>query len=429
MFLNALRGWARRGLVAVAAAASVAPAHAAGEVVARWTMNEPAGSSVMLDASGNSRHGTVGPDVVTGVSDRGATAYRWLYSSPTAEYQPGRIVNVPHDPALDPGSGDYSVTMRYRTNVSFGNILQKGQGGASGGYWKIENPGGVLTCVFRGVDASSGGWNRKEVVSSRPLNDGQYHTITCERVGTTLRLIVDGVVDDTAGGSTGSISNDRPLSIGGKTNCDNQSISCDYFSGWIDEISIGRPGATPPPSPGSGDVLFADDFSRGDFLLWTKEQLLSIDGSDGAAGAPSALADLYGSAGFAWADFPQSDTVCAAVSVRVASAIGAVDLLRMRDASNGKIAVLYLDSNNRLVMKSEVAGTTNVTGATLDGAWHRLRWCGTVGGPWSLAVDGVDVVSGWTPNTGSKPIARFQIGTSRAETMTVRFDDVVVTER
>ena len=414
---------------------TVVGAPAAGEFAVRWTMDEPAGASVMSDASGNGRDGTIGPDVITGVEDQGATSYRWPFTPPTATYQPGRIINVPHYSSLNPGSGDYSITMRYRTNVSFGNIIQKGQGGAPGGYWKIENPGGYLTCVFRGV-ASSGGWNRKEVVSSRPLNDGQYHTITCERVGKTLRLIVDGVLDDTAGNSTGSISNNQPISIGGKTNCDNSKISCDYFSGWIDEISISAPVASspppppsPPPSPsGPGQILFADDFSSGDFLAWTKERSLLIEGIDGAAGAPSALAELYGTPGFAFADMTPSNAVCAEVSVRLTSgsALGAVDLLRMRTASNGKIAVVYLDDDGRLVMKSEVSGASEATGVKLDDAWHRLRWCGTIGGTWSLDVDGAEVVSGWSPDTGNDPIGRFQIGTSRAETITVRFDDVVV---
>ncbi len=210
------------------------------DALARWTMNEPSGASVIIDSTGNGYNGTIGQDVVTGVQEEDATTYRWLFTPPTESYEPERIVNVPHYPELNPGSGNYSITMRYRTNVAFGNIVQKGQGGAAGGYWKIENPAGYLTCVFRGV-ANNGGWNRREVVSSLPLNDGEYHTITCERIDNTLRLIVDGVLDDTANNSYGSIVNDRPLSIGGKTNCNNTTISCDYFSGWIDEISISRP--------------------------------------------------------------------------------------------------------------------------------------------------------------------------------------------
>lgn len=209
-------------------------------LVARWEMNESEGATSILDSSGNGHHGSIGNDVVTGVLEGGETVYRWLFTPPAGGHEPERIVNVPHAPEFNPDRDDYSITMRYRTNVPFGNIVQKGQGGAPGGYWKIENPGGYLTCVFRGV-ANNGKFNRREVVSSRPLNDDEYHTITCERIGSQLRLIVDGELDDIANNATGSILNDRPMSIGGKTNCDNVTISCDYFTGWIDEISISKP--------------------------------------------------------------------------------------------------------------------------------------------------------------------------------------------
>ena len=108
------------------------------------------------------------------------------------------------------------------------------------------------------------------------------------------------------------------------------------------------------------------------------------------------------------------------------SALGVVDLLGMSTASDGRIAAVHLDDDGQLVLRSDVSGETRATGVTLDGTWHRLRWCGTIGGAWSLAVDGVDAVTGWSPDTGIDPIGRFQIGTSQAATITVRFDDVVV---
>ncbi len=208
-------------------------------------MNEAAGATQMTDSSGNDRHGAIGSGVITGASFAGATAYRWPFASPTLPpAKPERIVTVPHDPALNPGTQDYAVTLRYRTTQPFGNIIQKGQGGAPGGYWKIENPSGYLTCVFRGV-APGGGWNRKEVVSPTKLNDGAWHTVRCERIGTQLRLWVDGALVATAGGAVGSITNDRPISIAGKLNCNQETISCDYFTGDIDFVTIGTPYGLP----------------------------------------------------------------------------------------------------------------------------------------------------------------------------------------
>jgi Concanavalin A-like lectin/glucanases superfamily len=138
---------------------------------------------------------------------------------------------------LNPNSGNYTVTLRYRTTKHFGNIVQKGQAGSSGGYFKIENPNGRMTCVFRGTN-SSGNFQRKEVVSPGVLSDGKWHVARCARTSTGLTLQIDGSVVATAKGSTGNISNTRPISIGGKLNCDQVTTTCDYFTGDIDYVKI-----------------------------------------------------------------------------------------------------------------------------------------------------------------------------------------------
>src|SRR3712207_507611 len=87
-----------------------------------WSMDEAPGSSTMVDNSGNGINGTIGADVQTGVLFDGATGYRFPDISPTAPpARPQHIVTVPSTTALNPGSGDYSVTVRYRTTKSFGN--------------------------------------------------------------------------------------------------------------------------------------------------------------------------------------------------------------------------------------------------------------------------------------------------------------------
>ncbi len=148
---------------------------------------------------------------------------------------PGRIVQASSS-SLNPNSGNYTVTIRYRTTKHFGNIVQKGQAGSSGGYFKLENPNGQLTCVFRGTN-SSGSFLRKQVVSG-VLSDGQWHTVRCARTANALTLTVDGSVVATAHGSSGNITNNRPISIAGKINCDQVHTTCDYFTGDIDYITI-----------------------------------------------------------------------------------------------------------------------------------------------------------------------------------------------
>jgi len=213
--------------------AVAAPASAA--TLADWEMNEGSGATTMIDSSGHV-NGTIGSAVKTGVSVMGATVYRWPFASPTAPPpKPERIVQA-NSSSLNPGSGTYTVSLRYRTTQHFGNIVQKGQAGSAGGYFKVENPHGQINCVFRGV--VSGKLVRKAVTSPAVLSDGAFHVATCTRTANALTLTIDGSVVDTAHGSTGNISNTRPVTIGGKLNCDQVKTTCDYYTGDIDWVKL-----------------------------------------------------------------------------------------------------------------------------------------------------------------------------------------------
>jgi hypothetical protein len=214
--------------------AFAAPASAA--TLANWQMNEGSGATVMVDSSGHV-NGTIGSAVQTNFKFGGATGYHWAFTSPTAPpAKPERIVQA-NSSTLNPNSGNYTVQLRYRTTKHFGNIVQKGQAGSSGGYFKIENPNGNLTCVFRGT-SSSGSFLRRQVVSPAVLSDGAWHVARCARTATALTLTIDGSVVATAHGSSGNITNNRPISIAGKLNCDQIHTTCDYFTGDIDYITI-----------------------------------------------------------------------------------------------------------------------------------------------------------------------------------------------
>jgi hypothetical protein len=222
---------------AVAGVAFAAPASGAGTVLANWQMNEGPGATTMVDSSGQGINGSIGSAVKTGVVFQGATGYQWLFTSPTnPPAQPQRIIQA-NSASLNPNSGNYSVTLRYRTTKHFGNIIQKGQGGAKGGYFKIENPNGQLNCVFRGTN-SSGQFQRKDAQAPTAQSDGNWHIATCSRTATGLTLTIDGKVVATAKGSSGNITNSNPITIGGKLNCDQVKITCDYFTGGIDYVTI-----------------------------------------------------------------------------------------------------------------------------------------------------------------------------------------------
>ncbi len=218
----------RNATLAIAAGAATlmlaTPPAAAATTVASWEMNETSGT-VMGDSAGY-HQGTIGSDVMLL-----GTSYKFPYIKPNSEYRPQHIVTVPDAPELNPGTGDWSVTTRFRFTHSFGNMLQKGQGGKT--YFKMQAPRGVVSCLFRGADGS------KSVNSGVPLNDGEWHTVRCQRSGDAVTMTIDdGLKIRRASGPTGQISNTMPFAIGGKSKCNATTVTCDYWVGEMDYVRI-----------------------------------------------------------------------------------------------------------------------------------------------------------------------------------------------
>jgi hypothetical protein len=232
-----MRGRLLAVVVTLAAALSMAsPARAAiNQPVAIWQMNEPAGSTTMVDSSGNGINGVIGTDVLTGTAlSGGGTGYRFTFVQPNQPpANPERLVQVANRTALNPGSGDFAVEFRMRTTHSFGNLVQKGQSGSKGGYFKFQQPSGKISCLFRGSAGSS-------TASSGAVrvNDGQWHVVRCERTSSSVTMTVDGRVTGRNRNPTGTIANTRPLTIAGKLNCDQVNTTCDYFAGDLDYLKI-----------------------------------------------------------------------------------------------------------------------------------------------------------------------------------------------
>jgi len=215
------------------ATAGSVPAHAATTFeLARWEMNEGPDAALMVDSSVNAIVGVPGSSVITGAG-RTSTYYRFPHFTrqATVPADSRRLVLVA-EPRLNPGGRDYAVKFRFRTTRSFGNLIQKGQSGAVGGYFKLQAPRGVVGCLFRGADGS------RSVNSGVALNDGRWHTVKCKHTVDRVVMTIDGSKTRRAFGPTGDISNDVPLTIGGKLNCDQVVVDCDYFDGDMDRVVI-----------------------------------------------------------------------------------------------------------------------------------------------------------------------------------------------
>jgi hypothetical protein len=211
---------------------------------ADWQMNETSGST-MLDSSGNGLNGHIGSQVDLGQrTPDGGFAYG--FSGDSSITTDERLVTVPDSSLLDPGAAPYAVTIRLRTAASDTNVLQKGQSGQTGGYWKLEVHQGWPVCHFR--DANGNTKAIGFVNSTNPdarVDDNTWHTLRCERTSTGVRMTIDygspTAMSRTINGTIGTINNTRPLSIGGKLDCDGVKVGCDYFSGAIDWVHIERP--------------------------------------------------------------------------------------------------------------------------------------------------------------------------------------------
>jgi hypothetical protein len=216
----------------------------AASVTASWQMNETA-RPTMVDSSGLGLNGVIGSNVaIARATSDGGLAYG--FSGDRGVVTDERLVTVPDDSQLDPGTGTYAVTVRMRTAKPNNNMLQKGQSGQTGGYWKLQMHDGWPICLFR--DSAGNSRAIGFVNSSDPntkVNDSTWHTLRCERTATGVNMTIDygspTAITKTINGTVGNIDNTRPLSIGGKLDCNGTTVGCDYFSGSIDWVSIERP--------------------------------------------------------------------------------------------------------------------------------------------------------------------------------------------
>ena len=51
-------------------------------------------------------------------------------------------------------------------------------------------------------------------------------------------MYVDGVYRSKKDGTVGTINNTFPMTVGGKIDCDQVDVTCDYFTGQVDYLKI-----------------------------------------------------------------------------------------------------------------------------------------------------------------------------------------------
>jgi hypothetical protein len=203
--------------------------------ITQWEMNEAPGATVMRDTSGSNINGHIGSEVRVGTVEQGRTGYgeSYVVNGNGGSVHPGKLLVVPNDNRLNPGTSNYVIGATFRFDVSGTNVAQKGQAETPGGYVKLETHEGHVSCVFQGSASVSA------VVSPGTYQGNLFHSYRCERnAAFGVRLSVDGAVVGTNPKQPGNISNTWPFVIGGKYMCNQTTVQCDYFSGMIDRVAV-----------------------------------------------------------------------------------------------------------------------------------------------------------------------------------------------
>lgn len=229
--------------------AGTVPGGAAGStIVADWQMDEPAGATVLVDHGPQGIDGAIGSSVVTGAIVDGAVAHRRSQVDPDGSpVDHGRLAVAGPDDRLNPGSGDFAVSLRLRTSSPQGNVVQKGQALAEGGYVKVDMDEGRIACLYLGSAGSA------HVRSPASIADGAWHEVRCVRTDDEVVMVLDGDVVSRRAAVTGTVANDWPVTIAGKGSCNQVTVGCDYFSGDLDRVVFDRSGSLAfPAAPVTG---------------------------------------------------------------------------------------------------------------------------------------------------------------------------------
>jgi hypothetical protein len=225
---------------AMAAPAAAAPLEAAPPaLVARYNFDGGAVDGKISDLSGKGSSLTVrsADNGTVAITTEGAGRYAaFPVPCATTGACARALLEAPNAPDLNPGTRNFRWASSIRITAAQmkgkANIMQKGLAGADS-VWKLQLTGktGRAQCAMTG----KGTTQAYTATSTRPLADGAWHKIVCERTATSLGISVDGIPGSHATiPSTLSVENTMPLRIGGP----NFGTSSDMYHGQLDDVYI-----------------------------------------------------------------------------------------------------------------------------------------------------------------------------------------------
>jgi hypothetical protein len=202
---------------------------------------------VVADSSGRGNDGIRQGSPLLGQPGRFGTAYSFEVD--------GSWVQVPSEPALNPGVRDFMISGWVNFTAAPGpgqtfDVFRKGLSYTRGGRYKLKIlPGGRVKCSAKDWRGRTG-W----VLDRTDVADGRWHSVACARTGSVWSVIVDGTVSSKTV-DLAAISNDMALSIGSKYGSEDM-----LPLGLVDEVMLVA-GDGPPASP-EGPEAVAEALAR-----------------------------------------------------------------------------------------------------------------------------------------------------------------------
>ncbi len=159
------------------------------------------------------------------------------------------FISFPHSADWDFGSGNFKIDAQCRfVSASAVQTIASQRGGTTDIAWTLYYDGVELVFQY-----STNGTTNIDLYSLWVPTVNTWYHICVTKVGTTLRLFINGVKIGADKALTGTIFNSASPLYVGKTNIPSYQY---YFNGWIDELHISKGGTsyetsnfTPPDSP------------------------------------------------------------------------------------------------------------------------------------------------------------------------------------
>lgn len=195
-------------------------ASASPRIAALWHMDEVSGS-VMHDSAGT-HDGTL-YSVRLSLPGFTRTSYGFNGSS--------SYVTVPSTAGLNPRNANITFTVHLKTRSTpppgpdDWDLFRKGLYTAGGTEYKMElRRNGQVSCGFEGTDGYA------ELSAGPAVNDGKWHTVSCVKTSTVIKVIVDSHLFSKSA-TVGSIANMTAVAIGSRP-------GSDWCKAQLDEATI-----------------------------------------------------------------------------------------------------------------------------------------------------------------------------------------------